>query len=327
LIVVALCLLAAACSGGGSSSEDDAGAADSTSTTASAPANTTSTLPRLPGTADSGEVRAVLTTTGVVAPVLGEAAGGRFRVGTPCGEETVVSQATPLYGATIVLDPGHGGVEPGAAGSNGLVEKDLNLAVAKLAADVLRDQGATVVLTRTDDYRVTLQARADIGKALDPRAFVSIHHNGGADGPMDKPGTETYYQRGSADSKRLAGLIYEEVLAAFAGRPDVTWFGNVDAGAKWRSNDSGGDYYGILRITAGVPAVLSEALFLSASDSEAALLADPAIQQAEAEAIARAVSRYVLTDDPGSGFVVPIPRTSPAGGGGGASGCIDPPMS
>ena len=127
-------------------------------------------------------------------------------------------------------------------------------------------------------------------------------------------------------SKRLAGLLYEEVLAVFAGRPGITWHANVDAGAKYRLNGSGGDYYGILRRTNGVTGVLSEALFLSAHPSEAELLARDDVQQAQADAIARAVRRFMLGDDPGSGFNDPIPRETPAGPGGGGADCVDPPL-
>ena len=123
-----------------------------------------------------------------------------------------------------------------------------------------------------------------------------------------------------------AGLLYEEVYGAFAGRPGITWHANVDAGAKYRLNDRGGDYYGILRSTNGVTAAINEALFLSASPSEADLLARPDVQADEAAAITRAVRRYLTSGDPGSGFVQPIERRTPAGGGGGAAGCVDPPL-
>ena len=157
--------------------------------------------------------------------------------------------------------------------------------------------------------------------------FVSIHHNGGDDGPSKTPGTETYYQHDSAASRRLAGLLYEDVYKVFAGRPGIEWHANVDAGAKVRLGQKGDDYYGVLRLTHGIPAVISEALFLSAGPTEADLLARPDVQAAEAEAITHAVARYLVTKDPGSGFVNPIVRTTPAGGGGGASGCVDPPLS
>jgi N-acetylmuramoyl-L-alanine amidase len=282
------------------------------------PTTTTTTTPPV--------AKAVVTPSGVVAPVEEVLAEG-WRVTTPCSASAVVTGGTPLFEADVVLDPGHGGKETGSVGANGLVERDLNLAVANLAKDALEDRGYSVVLTRTRDMEMTLKARADVARALDAKAFVSIHHNGGPDGPMGKPGTETYYQHQSRESKRLGGLLYEEVVAAFATRPGVAWFGNRDAGAKYRVGGNGvDDYYGILRHAKGVPAVLSEALFLSASPTEAALLARADMQAAEAEAIARAVDRFLTTDDPGSGFVTPLPRFGPAGPGGGAAGCVETPL-
>jgi hypothetical protein len=81
----------------------------------------------------------------------------------------------------------------------------------------------------------------------------------------------------------------------------------------------------VLRRTAGTPAVLAEAAFLT-NGPEEALLRTPAVQEAEGQAVARAVVRFVTTSDPGSGFVTPYPRTEPAGPGGGAQGCVDPPL-
>jgi N-acetylmuramoyl-L-alanine amidase len=321
--------MAAACGGDG---ERDA----ATTTTLRVPATTTTAAPiltttsaapppRLPAAIANPGVLALTSATGVVVPVFG-GGPGRWVVGTPCGARTTLANGTPIHGATVIIDPGHGGIETGAAGPNGLVEKDLNLTVANLLKADLEREGATVVMTRTADYRVTLHARAELAQRLKPPVFVSIHHNGGADGPSDKPGTETYYQHAYPGSKRLAGLLYEEIFGVFAGRPNIDWHANVDAGAKYRLNDQGGDYYGILRETNGVTAVVSEALFLSASQSEAELLARPEVQAEEAEAITRAIRRFMLSDDPGSGFVTPIRRVTPAGPGGGATGCQDPPL-
>jgi N-acetylmuramoyl-L-alanine amidase len=154
--------------------------------------------------------------------------------------------------------------------------------------------------------------------------FVSIHHNAMPDGPRSGPGTETFYQHTSASSKRLSGLLYEETTAALAGYP-ADWVGNTDAGARWRLNDAGGDYYAILRLSGvdHLTAALAEMLFISNPTEEALLLRDD-VRQAEAGAIARAVVRFLDTRDPGSGFSIPHPRTEPAGGGGGREGCIDP---
>jgi N-acetylmuramoyl-L-alanine amidase len=331
LALLAPLVLVAACSSSGAheaATTTTTVEVHATTTTAAPIQTTTSTAPppRLPAASTAGEVRALITSTGVVVPVYARAPAG-WQVGTPCGNRAVVAQGTPIRGATVLLDPGHGGFETGAVGANGLVERDLNLAVAKLVRADLQREGASVVMTRTADYRMTLDARSALAQRLKPPVFISIHHNGGADGSSDKPGTETYYQHASPASKRLAGLLYEEELKVFAGRPGIEWHANVDAGAKFRLNDRGGDYYGVLRGTHGVTSVISEGLFLSASRSEADLLARPDVQAAEAEAITRAVRRFMLGSDPGSGFVQPILRQTPAGGGGGPEGCVDPPLS
>ena len=136
--------------------------------------------------------------------------------------------------------------------------------------------------------------------------FVSIHHNADPDEQRSTPGAETYFQLASPESKRAAGLVYEELVAAFGGY-DIQWVSDRDAGAKFRPTTDGTDYYGILRRSAGVPAVLSEAAFIS-NPAEEALLADPAFQQVEAAALTKAIVRFVTTDDPGSGYVDPVPQ-------------------
>ena len=100
-----------------------------------------------------------------------------------------------------------------------------------------------------------------------------------------------------------------------------------DAGAKYRLNDAGIDYYGILRRSAeaNVVASLGELGFIS-NPSEELLLRRDDVRQAEAEAVARAIVRFLRTKDSGSGFTIPYPRTEPAGGGGGPEGCVDPPL-
>ncbi|MGH9180873.1 MAG: N-acetylmuramoyl-L-alanine amidase family protein, partial [Acidimicrobiales bacterium] len=247
-----------------------------------------------------------------------------FRVETPCGRRAVVTGGTPVSGATVVLDAGHGGVEPGAVSPGGLAEKTVNLAVVNHARDALERAGKPTVLTRTADYRLPLAARARVVMALRPRALVSVHHNAEPDGSRSGPGSETYYQVASPESRRLAGLIYEEVVKALSAY-DLAWVADTDAGTKYRRNTDGDDYYGILRRTQGVPAALAELAFVS-NPAEADLVVRPDVQKVEGEAVARGILRFLDTADPGSGFVEPYPRTSPAGGGGSSSGCVDPPL-
>jgi N-acetylmuramoyl-L-alanine amidase len=290
----------------------------STTTTTAAPPAPVATLPP----PAPGEAKVVVSQTGVVLPVAG-VEGNAFKVTTPCGRAAVV-HGTPLPSAAVVLDAGHGGAEPGAVGPNGLTEKVLNLAVVEHAKAALERAGLTVVLTRTGDHRLPLEARARIVKALQPRAFVSVHHNAEPDGPFPRPGSETYYQTASAESKRLSGLLYEEIVKALSQYP-VAWVADTDAGAKYRKSDSGDDYYGILRRTQGTPASLAELAFIS-NPPEAELLTRPDVQQVEGEAVARGIVRFLTTKDPGSGFTEPYPRTTPAGPGGGTRNCVDPPL-
>jgi N-acetylmuramoyl-L-alanine amidase len=293
----------------------------STSTTVR-PTTTTAPPIEWPALASS-EPRAVVTPNGVVLAVLRTNPDGTYVARAPCGGEVTVA-GTAITGAHVVLDPGHGGEEPGAVGPAGTTEKAVNLAIAQETKRQLEAAGAHVVLTRTADYRITLVSRAAIATSLQPLLFVSIHHNAEPDEMRETPGAETYFQIASPESKRAAGLVWEELVDAFDGY-DVSWAADRDAGAKYRPRSGGGDYYGILNRSAGVPAVLSEAAFIS-NPPEERLLADPEFQQVEARALTEAIVRFATTDDPGSGYVEPYPRTQPAGPGGGAGGCDDPPM-
>src|SRR5581483_9981892 len=164
-------------------------------------------------------------------------------------------------------------------------------------------QGVSAALARTGDYTQTLASRVAVAAAMHPKAFVSIHHNAEPDGPRPEgPGTETYYQTGkevsaaqAAQSKRLAGLIYEEVVKALSAY-QASWMADTDAGAKYRIGDSGNDYYGVLRIsgTDGIVGSLAELAFLS-NPSEEYLLKRDDVRRAEAAAVARAGPPAVST--------------------------------
>jgi N-acetylmuramoyl-L-alanine amidase len=276
-----------------------------------------------PAIADHGEIRAVRTPAGLVLPVHGGEPGA-WQVLTPCATAAVVP-GEPVLGAHVVLDPGHGGPEPGAVGPSGLREADVNLDVARRVRSLLEAEGATVVLTRDADVRMTLETRAAIAKAMAPAAFLSIHHNAAPVGKSEVPGSELYHQLADPESRRLAGLLWEEMqehLAPFG----TDWAVGDDPGARARrSLRTGDDYYGILRHAQGVTAVLTEAAYLS-NPAENALLLTDEFRDAEARAITDAVLRLLRTDDPGSGFKPTKEVQVGAGGGGGAGGCVDPPL-
>jgi N-acetylmuramoyl-L-alanine amidase len=267
-----------------------------------------------------------VTGTGVVVPVL-DAVGRGWLVGTPCGKTATVRALRRVSG-TVVLDAGHGGRETGAVGSSGHKESDLNLAVAEHAREALEVAGIPVVLSRTDDYRSAITARAAIVKAVKPRAAVSIHHNASYAHVQDTPGTEVFHQAVGAsagESRRLAGLVYEEVSQALESLELSRWAATPWAGAKPRRNAEGDDFYGILRRTQGTPTTLLEVGFISRK-AEERLYAQPEVQAAVGQAVARGVLRFLTTADPGSGYVTPPQMADDNGLGGGTEGCKDPTL-
>lgn len=275
------------------------------------------------GGASGGGARAVVTPTGVVAPVLATHRHG-WSVRTPCGAVATVTEGASVGDVHVVLDPGHGGAdEPGAVGANGLTEAEVNLAVARLAAAELATSGYRVLLTRDADYRLPLAGRAAIADAVNAAALVSIHHNAGDAVTLGRPGTEVFHQLDNAEGRRLAGLIWEHTvrnLELF----DAGWVGRADAGATARVRRAGDDFYGVLRLPE-TTAVLAELSYLG-NPSEAALLADPAVVAVEASAVAEAVRRWFETSEPGGGYVEPTTMIGGGGGGGGDAGCVDPDL-
>ncbi|OZU89240.1 N-acetylmuramoyl-L-alanine amidase [Virgibacillus indicus] len=105
-----------------------------------------------------------------------------------------------LTGYNIVLDPGHGGKDPGAIGLGGVYEKDFISSTASKVAQQLRNAGANVILTRAGDYFVSLNERARISNAYNTHAFVSLHYN--AFPIISVNGVSTYYS--STSDKQLA---------------------------------------------------------------------------------------------------------------------------
>ena len=253
-------------------------------------------------------------------PVVGHFAGSTV-VSSTCGREVVYQDGVPLeVPVDVVLDAGHGGPESGSVGANGLVERDLNLMVAFHTKLALEEMGHSVILTRRRDLHMPIRQRTAIVRALDPRAFVSIHHNGAAVTRSDTPGTETFHQIDAPESRRLAGLLFEEVQAVFAPYW-VPWVRTYHQGVSARLREPRTDTYGVLRMTRGIPSAIVEGLYLS-NPPEAQLLAMPEIQQAEGLAIATAIDRFLTTEEPGSGFKAEFydPHTT---GTGTAQGCED----
>ena len=107
------------------------------------------------------------------------------------------------------------------------------------ARRALEAAGISAVLTRTDDYRIGIAPRAAIVAAVKPKAVVSVHHNASSSRLLDEPGTEVFHQAvgaSAAESRRLAGLLYEEVTATLARYEVAEWAATPWAGVKPRRN-------------------------------------------------------------------------------------------
>ena len=123
-----------------------------------------------------------------------------------------------IGGKTIVLDPGHGGSDPGAIGPTGLQEKQVTLPIAEYLKSILEAKGAKVILTRTTDVDVygphasgvdELQARVNVANGNRADAFISIHINSFSNPNVG--GIATYYFDGSDQSKKLASAVQDQI--------------------------------------------------------------------------------------------------------------------
>ena len=191
------------------------------------------------------------------------------------------SEATPPSGLPyrVVIDPGHGGADPGAV-ANGLVEAELNLEDALRLRDLLALDSADplgwgdwdVRLTRTTDVTVSLAERVALANTWPADRFVSIHHNAFSSSAAN--GTETFSFSNGTLSANLRDRVQEELLIGL---------GLADRGSKTAN-------FFVLRETT-MPATLSEGGFLT-SPIDAAVLGSPAAWQASAEAHLFALQRH-----------------------------------
>ena len=183
-------------------------------------------------------------------------------------------EAPRFYGSgVVVIDPGHGGKDPGAQSVLGYWEKDVNLKISNKLVNYLRQAGVEVVMTRDSDVYPTLEERAALANRVNADLFVSIHCD--KNGDRVHRGFTLYRARSASSQTKKAGRILENHLS------------NAGISSKGlRSAD-----YRVLVQTNG-PAVLVECGFMSNYD-EAALLMDPWYQNKLARAIADEILEYL----------------------------------
>ncbi|MYM38770.1 N-acetylmuramoyl-L-alanine amidase [Duganella qianjiadongensis] len=225
---------------------------------------------------------------------------------------------------TVVLDPGHGGEDPGASGKNGSREKDIVLAIAKRLKNKIEDiPNMRVMLTRDGDYFVPLGTRVEKARKVQADLFVSIHADafvqptarGSSVFVLSEKGASSTAARWLADKENLADTIggvnvrsHDRQLASVL----------IDLSTTAQINDSLklgksvlGEIGGINRLHKGsveqagfavlkapdIPSILIETAFISNPEEEAKLL-DDGYQNQLADAIVKGIRRYFAKNPP-----------------------------
>jgi N-acetylmuramoyl-L-alanine amidase len=215
----------------------------------------------------------------------------------------------------IVVDPGHGGHDSGALGSNGAKEKDVVLAIGLKLRDLLKEElGLDVVMTRSTDVFIPLEERTAIANKVNADLFVSVHANAALN--HSASGIETYY----------LNLAKTEKAAQLAAKENGTTLEKVsvlqailfDLMANYKLNDSAhladevqrslhgrirGSYADVrnlgvkqgpfyVLVGATMPSILVETAFVS-NPQEEVRLTDPAYQDLTAEGIMEGIRSYI----------------------------------
>ena len=121
----------------------------------------------------------------------------------------------------VVIDPGHGGPDPGAIGIGGLRETDVVLDICLQMARLLQARGVQVLMTRTSEVDVDLPPRVSLANSSGADLFVSVHANALSMSRPDVNGIETFYFEGAgASARRLAAALQQQMVAISQGSPN-----------------------------------------------------------------------------------------------------------
>ncbi|MBX6395279.1 MAG: N-acetylmuramoyl-L-alanine amidase [Alicyclobacillaceae bacterium] len=188
---------------------------------------------------------------------------------------------------TVVIDPGHGGYDPGVRTGSGPDEKEITLQISKQLAEILRERGFQAILTRTDDRdyaqsgqqgreakRTDLDARIAVAEAHRAAVFISIHCNSSPE--ATRGGAETFFNPALPGSRSLADHIQFHLRKI--------------PGMSPRDIHDGSQYYLLQHVT--MPAVIVEAGYLKIpADREK--LADAGYQFQIALAVAEGIGEFL----------------------------------
>ena len=179
----------------------------------------------------------------------------------------------------IVVDPGHGGEDPGKVGSNDVLEKDLNLQIAMKVKTMLEDAGITIVMTREDDKvpkakKEDLDERVKLINDTNPKLALCIHQNSYPDESVK--GAQVFYHTTTEQAEDVASIVQEELRV-------------VDPENKRQIKEN--DTYYMLKYTK-VPTIIVECGFLT-NPEEAAKLTEEEYQNQLAQAICEGIIKWL----------------------------------
>lgn len=184
-----------------------------------------------------------------------------------------------LSGLKLVIDPGHGGADPGAV-ALGLKESDVVLDTSLHLKKLFESTPIQIIMIReTAEGFMKPAERAKYANSINANTFVSIHANAQVNSNKTANGTETWYYPGSTDGKKLASFIQDRLVDALDTR---------DRGLK-TSNQ-----LAVLNTTK-MTSVLVELGFID-NPTDNAMLADPAYRQLAAKAIYNGILDYYKSD-------------------------------
>jgi N-acetylmuramoyl-L-alanine amidase len=236
---------------------------------------------------------------------------------TPAPDAQNLVAARPLNGRkirTIVIDPGHGGEDPGAHGPHGLREKDVCLAIAlRVKAALAKQPDLTVLLTRDSDVFIPLRGRTDFANRADADLFVSIHNNASPD--PGSHGSQVFFYDSQTSDRAAADLVSREnengdslevlltdLAKSVVRDQSIRMARDVqsDLGTAIklkRRNVSYAPFFVLARTK--MPAILVEVAFIT-NPSEERLLKNEAFQQKVADSLAAGLVDYRRQMDVGS---------------------------
>jgi N-acetylmuramoyl-L-alanine amidase len=218
----------------------------------------------------------------------------------------------------VVLDPGHGGKDPGALGPGGIAEKEIVLSIAKkLAVKLKTEMGTEVVLTRKDDRFVPLEDRTLLANSQDADLFISLHVN--ASPNADAKGIETYYLDNTTDEAaiRLAArenatsrknisdlqFILSDMMQNMKLEDSITLAHRLQAALVSGMSKFMGDVKDLgvkkalfhVLVGARMPSVLVEMFFIT-NKNESRAMADPNYQDAMVDALFEGIQKYAQSN-------------------------------